>query len=104
MPSERETWRRFFEKHPEAIEPFMQLRRDRELRPIGDEDPANPLSLVCGYEHQNITGAKLVRCADCGEGIWLSPTSQREMHKRQNPKDRTICPRCFMKETREESE
>jgi hypothetical protein len=96
MPSERQVIRQWISDHPERAKQLRRLVESGEIR-AHDEDTktnSNPLTMVCGQEDCKITGS-ITRLCECGNTIWLSPSTQEMLEARGNLPTTLMCPTCF---------
>ena len=93
--TEAEAIRKAIASNPEAADQLRKLIDEGKLSAPGEMPPDEPLVLIGGPSPVGITGAKQFRC-QCGNIIWLSPSSLDLMEKHPGEKS-TICLDCMLK-------
>jgi hypothetical protein len=94
MPSEREAWRAFFRSRPEVRDLFKRLLESNRLATMDTLDKNEPLTVLAGPAHNGIIGSVQAKCS-CGELVWLAPSTQEMMAKRDAATYTIRCPKCW---------
>jgi hypothetical protein len=97
MPTEHEALRKLMRARPELRAALAKAAKEGRLKSWGELTEAEKVEemiIVCGPDHGGVEGSKQVQC-DCGELVWLSPSTQAMLIERGRSPSRIICMSCF---------
>ena len=95
MPSEIEVFRAALKTaDPNTVRKLRLLALAGKIKSMDEADPTEPLVVVASANHCGIVGCLQARC-DCGEPVWLSPSTQEMLKERGANPTRIICTACF---------
>jgi hypothetical protein len=104
MPSEIEVIRAVMKTStPEAMDRLRRMATEGKIKSYGEGDKDEPMTVIATGNHCGIVGCLQARC-ECGEPVWLSPSTQEMLKGRGHVPTRIICTACFILELERQRE